>query len=127
MERVEHRRKDNMKGDASSKRPDPSHSPSLGFHLEETLGVSTERQEHLKIATSQIVYSFKKYLLPKCNRDARQPNWVLSLSRIFDYSQFRSFHLLPCTLELVETGEQVHNPGVLFMRVAASHLVPIFL
>lgn len=64
------------------------------------LVVSTQRQEHLKVTPSQIIYSFKKQSLPKpeSNKDARKPDGVLFLSRAFEKSQFRSFHLRPCTL-----------------------------
>lgn len=86
--RGEHRGNDKIKV-GSSTRPGPSHSPRLGFDLEEIPVVSTERQEHLKVTPSQIIYSFRKYLLPslKPNNDARKPNWVLSLPRTFENTQ----------------------------------------
>lgn len=88
MEKGEHRGKDKIKV-GSSTRPGPSHSPSLGLDLEEIPVVSTERQEHLKVTPSQIIYSFRKYFLPslKSNNDARKPNWVLSLPRTFENTQ----------------------------------------
>ena len=69
----------------SSKRPVPSHSPSLSFDLEKMLVVSTRRQGHLKVTPSQIIYSFKIYFEP--NSDARKPNWVLFFSRTFENHQ----------------------------------------
>ena len=79
-----HRGKDKMKV-GSSKRPGPSHSPSLSFDLGKILVVSTERQGHLKVTPSQIIYSFKIYFEP--NNDARKPNRVLFFSRTFENNQ----------------------------------------
>lgn len=78
-----------MKGVGSSKRPGPSHRPSLDFDPEEILVVSAQRQEHLKVTPSQVIYSFKKHLLPilESNSDAGKPNCVLSLSKTFQNSQ----------------------------------------